>query len=219
MGKVKAILFDVDGTLLDTTEYIFQAFEHTMKIHGLTSLNRKIMATYIGRLLPEIYQEIAPNIEFASLFDAHNGFQLQNLHLAKPFPGTLKVLRQIFDSNIKIAAVSTRTKENLLITLEQNGLLKFLEEVVGREDTQKHKPDPEPLFLALDKLGVNPKDAWMVGDAEPDILAGKNAGVKTVGVTYGFGGKDIAKLEPDYLIDNIENLLPVILASEASPGS
>ena len=218
--KPKAILFDVDGTLLDTREFLFRATEHSLGKHGFPVLPRELITTFVGKPLVEFYQSVAPTAletDINLLSDTHHEFQMENLHLAKSFPNIIKVLTLLKNKGIKMAAVTSRTNQNVAKTLEIAGVDSFLDVVITSDDVVNLKPHPEPLLKAMDLLGVKPEETWMVGDAEPDILAGKNAGTKTVGVTYGFGGKDIAKLHPDYLIENIQELLSVIQRSPALP--
>lgn len=210
MQNTKAVLFDVDGTLLDTTEYIFQAFEHTLNKHNLSMPMRSEFSKYIGLPLKDIYEIFIPGIDYEILREVHDTFQSNNLHLAKLFSGVLETIAIIKESNIKVAAVTTRGRVNVLDTLRTTGLLDKMELIVSGDDVENHKPHPEPLIKALEYLKVSPVDAYMVGDAEVDILAGKNAGTKTVGVTYGFGGKDMAKHQPDYLINSLSELIAIV---------
>jgi pyrophosphatase PpaX len=73
-------------------------------------------------------------------------------------------------------------------------------------DVTNHKPDPEGIFLALNNLGIRSKNVIMIGDTAPDIEAGKNAGVKTIGVTYGFYGRKVTECNPDYVINNFSEI-------------
>jgi len=110
-------------------------------------------------------------------------------------------------NNILIAAITTRAKVSALQTLKSSKLYELLDFFVAREDVKNVKPDPESLYKALDFLGLDADEAIMVGDSPYDVLAGKNAGTKTVGVTYGFHGDRIIECDPDFVIDDIEGIL------------
>jgi pyrophosphatase PpaX len=84
--------------------------------------------------------------------------------------------------------------------------------VVAFEDVVNVKPHPEPVYKALKFLGVGPENTVMAGDSDADILAGKNAGTSTVGVTYGFHGMRIVESGPDFLIDSINEIVPIVLS-------
>ncbi|MCL4366439.1 HAD-IA family hydrolase, partial [Patescibacteria group bacterium] len=99
---------------------------------------------------------------------------------------------------------------NILKSLKHVGILDYFDIVVGADDVNNPKPHQDHVLAALQKLGVEPENAYMVGDTDHDILAGKSAGVKTIGVTYGWLGQDIKKYKPDYVIDDIEQLLKIL---------
>lgn len=208
--NLKAVLFDVDGTLLDTHEYIYQAFEHSLNKHHKL-LTRKEIKKIMGKPLEECYKILTELDDVTELADSHREFQTVNYHLSKPFPHTVKTLEKLQSKGILLAAITTRARESAKKTLETASILKYFNYFVGFEDVSRPKPDAEPLLKALNFLNVDPKDAIMVGDSEVDVYAGKNAGTKTVGVTYGFHGEHIAKTHPDYVIDDIGELLKIVL--------
>lgn len=132
------------------------------------------------------------------------------MNLVKPFPGVFETLKIIKEKGIKQAAVTSRRKITSISLLQMNGLAEFFDLIVSEEDTKNNKPHPEPLLFALSKLQVLPADSLMVGDSNQDILAGKSAGAKTIAVTYGFKGRGIVDSDPDYLIDNIADVLTIV---------
>ena len=208
--KVKAVIFDLDGTLLDTKEFVFQAYEHSLSLHRLEATKREIMAPLIGQRIEAIYQIIAPTGDNKLLIESHFAFQAKNFHLVKSFPNILEVIIKLKKLGIKIGIVTTRL-QNTKQTLKIGGLEpKLFDVIITGDEVIKAKPDPEGIFLALKKLKVKPAEALMVGDGAADIEMAKNAKVKTVGVTWGFGGRNIKNSKPDYLIDKIEELLTLL---------
>ncbi len=210
MQEFKAALFDVDGTLLDTSEFIFQAYEHTLSRYGLPPRNRSDIAGLIGKPLEFCYQILAPKADVKELSKAHRAFQAEHLGLSKPYQGANKTLETLKSAGFMIAAVTTRARLTAVKTLELAGLSIYIDYVVALEDVEYLKPHPEPLLKALDYLDVEPKHSVMTGDTDVDILAGKNAGTTTIGVTYGFHGSGIASSHPDYIIDSIEEIIPIV---------
>lgn len=205
--KIKAVLFDLDGTLLDTREFVYQAYEHSLSFHRLEVIKREELAPLIGQRIEVIYQRIAPTGDIKLLIESHFGFQAKNFHLVKSFPNILEVVTKLKKLDIKVGIVTTRLK-NTPQTLKTGGLEpKLFDVIITGDKVTKPKPDPQGLFLALKKLKVKPSEALMVGDGAADIQMGKNAKVKTVGVTWGFAGKNIKKSKPDYIIDNIREFL------------
>jgi pyrophosphatase PpaX len=209
-GPINTILFDLDGTLLDTREFIYQAFEHTFHCHELSVLSRPHLATLMGGSLESIYALLAPAHDPHRLCDTHRSFQEKHLDLAVLFPQVEATLADLYNRGMKMAVVTTRSKRTSLFTLQKAGIAGFFEVVVSGEDVTKLKPDPEPLRCALDKLQAAASQAVMVGDTEVDILAGKNAGLRTIAVTYGFAGAAIAQSAPDFLINKIEAIKDIL---------
>ncbi|MBI2039828.1 HAD-IA family hydrolase [Candidatus Microgenomates bacterium] len=206
----KAVLFDLDGTLVDTAEFIYQAYEYALSFHKLEVVKREALAPLIGHGLEVIYQTIAPKGDHKSLVDTHISFQEERFHLIKSFPSIISVIRKLKNLGFKIGVVTSRMK-NTSKTLKASGMNEDLFDVIVTGDQVSNpKPHPEGVIIALKKLNIKPDNALMVGDATADIEMGKNAGVKTVGVTYGFGGKNIAKSNPDFVIDDLEELLKVL---------
>jgi pyrophosphatase PpaX len=206
-----AVLFDVDGTLLDTTEFIYGGFDHTLVAHGHARAERAGYARVMGKPLEECYAELAPGCDPALLVETHRTWQAGNLHLSIPYPGAAAILATLREAGLRLAAITSRSRRTSVHTLEQAGLAGYLDLILSFEDVSAIKPDPAPLLLALDRLGVPPAAALMVGDTDADILAGRAAGVRTVGVTYGFHGADILAHTPDVTIDTLGDLLPLCL--------
>jgi pyrophosphatase PpaX len=207
---ISAVLFDIDGTLLDTFEYIYGAFEHTFDVHGIVRLSREQISQLMGRTLEDVYETMAPGHDSVELAETHRQFQEQNVNLAKLFPDTVMVLDALKQRGFKLAAITTRSNRTSLLSLEQNGIAGYLDGVVSLEDVLRHKPDPEPIYMALHDLAVKPTDAMMVGDTRADIMAGKNAGTKTVAALYGFGGDRLLELKPDYAISGLKELIEIV---------
>jgi pyrophosphatase PpaX len=213
MYVFKAVLFDVDGTLLDTTEFIFQAFEFALAQHGYAQKDRSELARLVGKPLSYDYSVLAPGSDVELMSRSHREFQLDHLDLAKTYPSTVETLEMLRDANLKIAAVTTRARASTIETLKLCGIGKYIDYVVAYEDVANVKPDPEPVLKALNYLEIEPYKAVMTGDSDADVIAGKNAGTTTIGATYGFHGTRIADSNPDHLIDSINEIIPILISS------
>lgn len=208
LSNVRAILFDIDGTLLDSREFIFQAVEHTLAHHGFVVPSREDMAPrLLGPQLPDAYAALAVGGDVATLIETHRLFQEQHLALCHAYPEAAEVLATLQQRGYRMAAVTSRSRRTSLGTLEGAGLLQLFEAVVSWEDTSRHKPDGDPLRLALTRLGVPSSQAVMVGDTWVDVHAGMDAGVLTVGVSYGYDGENIRSSSPDLVIAMLGELL------------
>lgn len=206
----KAILFDIDGTLLDAKQFIFKAFEHSLLTNYQKQISWKDLLPLSGKSLVSCYQQLVPAGDIEILCQTHHNFQLQNLHLAAPFPSSIKTLKKLRQRKFKLGAVTNRSGNTVIKTLQLSGLAKYLDIVITADDVKKQKPHKEPIIKALKLLEVKPHQAILVGDTEVDVLAGKNARVQTVGVTYGVLGKDIKKHNPDFIVNDIEELLDIL---------
>ncbi len=206
----KAVLFDVDGTLLDTYKFVFHAVSYSVMAHGYPYPTKEKIGEAMGKPILEFYETLVPEADPSLLANTHRAFQQKNFDLAQPFQKAEKTLQCLKEWGFLTGAVSNRHKESLLHTLKRAKLFDYFDVIVSVEDVASPKPHKQHLLAALNQLGVKPVDAYMVGDAGQDILGGKNAKVKTVGATYGFLGEDIAKYNPDYLIDDIEDLLKIL---------
>ncbi len=204
---IKAVIFDIDGTLLDTGELIIRAFEHTLTTYKVPRIERAEIKKKIGPPLFEIYAELAPHLNPKDLMETHRSFQVENLHLSKPFLNTLATLEELKKRGVKIAAVTNRTNRSSIKTLELAKIDHMFEIVVSPEDVKHEKPDPEGLFIVLKHMKVDPSEALMVGDTVADIEAGRGAKVKTVGITHGIRGDGVKEHNPDFLIHSLPELL------------
>ena len=210
--KIRALISDVDQTLLDTYQFIYQAFVHAAQKYNLTPITHRQLQDHMGQKLESIYQSFYPKTNPHALAEAHRRFQEENLHLAIPFPNTIQTLQTLKNKGMKIAAVTTRSKRTSLKTLQLAGLIPYIDVVISMEDVPQGelKPHPRPILLALNMLGVPAKYAITLGDTTHDIEAGKRANTKTVGVTYGSLGEKIAQSKPDYVIDDIVEVPPIV---------
>lgn len=216
MIRKKAVLFDVDGVLLDTWDFVFQALQYTLSFHGYPKSMDQIKKM-MGQPLLDFYSSLVPEGPAEVLAQTHRSFQEEKFHLSKPFPKAKKVLKILKSKGILLAAISNRTKSSLNRSLKNAQIFKYFDVILSAEDVKNPKPHPEHIHLALRKLKVKPNQAYMVGDTDVDILVGKNAGVQTIAVTYGFAGKDILKHNPDYVIDDLEDLIKIIQIPSFSP--
>jgi pyrophosphatase PpaX len=199
----------MDGVLADTREWVVSAFEHTARHHDL-AITREALQPLFGQPLEVCYQLLAPNDDALTLTDTHRAFQILHPHLVTAFEDIHQVLEAIQNAGYPMAIVTGRSHSTADATLDRLALRPFFQAVVCVDDTERHKPDPQPVRHALSLLGVSPEEALMVGDADADILAGQRAGCDTAGALYGFVGPTLAAMEPTYLLQSPQDLLPIL---------
>jgi pyrophosphatase PpaX len=209
---IKAIVFDADGTLLNTPEVIMAAYAHVAEVHGLRAPSQAEIMEHMGKALHEIYQGLYPDLsDVQHLLVTNNEFVLKHLQQINGFAGLQDMMQDLQGMGLKLALI-TGGNAKVHQLLEHNGVEQYFGSVVHSDRIQNQKPDPEGLLLALSEIDIDPKDAVMVGDMRYDILAGKNAGVHTtIGLTHGFGTiEELKEAGADYIVDNLAAVTSVV---------
>jgi pyrophosphatase PpaX len=204
------VLFDLDGTLVDSGAMILASFQHATR----TVLSREIpehelLSAVGGPGLREQMEAIDPARvdELIEVYSAHNAGLHDEL---QPCAGILDALERLSTEGRRLAVVTAKRRTTLALAFEVlPELRRFFDVTVGAEDTTRHKPNPEPLLLALERLGANADDAVYVGDSPFDIQAAKAAQVGSVAVTWGriHSRARLEREEPDTVVDTVEELL------------
>lgn len=207
------VLFDLDGTLVDSGAMILASFQHATK----TVLSREIpehelLSAVGGPGLREQMEAIDPARveELIEVYSAHNAGLHDEL---QPCVGILDALAQLSAEGRRMAVVTAKRRTTLALAFEVlPELRRFFDVTVGAEDTTRHKPNPDPLLLALERLGASADDAVYVGDSPFDIGAAKAAGVFAVAVGWGGIHPDARLLaeEPDAFVRTPEELIGVL---------
>lgn len=210
MNHIRAILFDIDGTLLDTTEFILQAAEYALKVHNLPIPDRKVIRLAVGLPVNEYFRTFAGDFDPAILLQTVSEFQLQNMHLSFPYENALSTLQTLKNKGLKVGAVTSRRRESILQTLEPTKITELLDVLVAGGETALGKPHADPLLKAVELLNEHPDTAFMVGDSHFDIAMGKSAGTKTIRAMYGFHTEFLHEPEPDFFVEDIGDLLKIL---------
>jgi HAD superfamily hydrolase (TIGR01509 family) len=187
MNEMKAVLFDMDGVVLDSKDVWFRAFSN---VGGVSS--DEFDNEYWGRDLRENLKKIGHSHE-----DFCTNCIDDYLDQIKPIPGAMDVLEKV---NLKKALITNTTFICVKKMMDSLDMLEFFPVIITSDKVENAKPDPEPVRLASEKLGIKPSQAFMVGDSEEDMEAGSRAGCRTIGL--GVDG--------DIRIETIEELLSVI---------
>ncbi|MFK8795614.1 pyrophosphatase PpaX [Planococcus plakortidis] len=205
---ITALLFDFDGTLLDTNELIIQTFLSVLGEHFPGEYGREDVLHFIGPSLEQTFMEIAPG-RVNELSDQYRRLN-RTLHdeLVSEYDGVAETLRTLKSRGLKMAIVSTKREETILHGLKLMGVHDVFDVLVALDHVQNPKPHPEPLELALRLLEADQQEALMIGDNSHDIEGGKNAGVRTAGVAWTAKGEEfLASFEPDFMLQHISDLL------------
>lgn len=208
--KFDTILFDLDGTLVNTYELIIRSFLHTFEKYAPNRFTREDCIPFIGPTLKESFDSVLPE-KADEMIDYYREFNIKfHDDWVEEFEGVHETVKKLYENGYKLAVVTTKQKETAYQGLKATNLHTYFSVIIGSDEVEKHKPDPEPLYMALERLDSHPDQSIMVGDSYHDILGAKNAGVTSVGVSWTIKGKDFLKqYEPDFLIDHMTELLKI----------
>lgn len=208
---ITTILFDLDGTLIDTNELIIATYLHTLEKYYPSRYKREDVLPFIGPSLHEVFSTMDPD-RVEEMILEYRTYNLANHDLlTKEFPGVLDTVQTLKEKGYKLGIVTTKLHDTVLKGLRLMELEEYFECIVALDHVNKAKPDPEPILKALEQLDSRPEEALMVGDNFHDVLAGKNAGTKTAGVAWTIKGREyLAKYEPDYMLEHMADLLTIL---------
>jgi len=220
--KTRAILFDLDGTLLDSTNLILECFKHSWEtVCGFNHQREVLLETFgtplreaMRRLLSLSNGHLSGNpddtivdqllMEYRTYNTAHHDL------LARPFDGTAEVLTELRRRQYSIGLVTSKGRELGLRGLQLCSLDHLIDSAVFLEDTGVHKPNPEPILAALEKLSESCESAVYVGDSRHDIVAARAAGVSSVAALWGPASRlELESERPDFMAESISDLLDI----------
>lgn len=209
---LKAVVFDSDGTLINSFELIVAAYTHVANEHGLKPPTAAEVRKQLGKSLPDIYESFYPGHDVDALIQTNSEFITAHAGESAAFDGLHDMLEALKGMGFKLA-ILTGGNHRIEDVLKHHNIRQYFDSVVHCERVTHPKPHPEGLLLALDECGVGATDAIMVGDSVQDIEAGKNAKVAMViAVTHGIGKReDLARAGADYFVDSLIELQNYLL--------
>lgn len=209
MKSTNCVLFDLDGTLLDTYDLVTKSFQHTIRQHFGKEIKAEEILPYFGEPLWVTMERFSKE-EAGNLIKTYREFNLAHHDdLAVLFPGTRETLEAIKAKGIPIGIVTSKVKLTALRGLELFNLKPLIDVCIALEDCTSHKPHPEPILNALEALDIASRDnVLMVGDSPFDIQCAHNAGVKSAAVGWSIIPEEVILAEkPDYIIHNLQEVL------------
>ena len=211
---INTVLFDFDGTLVNTNDVIIASWQHTYMYYlGREESLEKITACFGEPLLLTMEREF-PEVDPRESAEVYRNFQKENAdELVKIFPGIKELLESLKTDGFRMGVVTSRTRESAQRYMDMFGIGDYFEEMVSCDDTDIHKPNPEPILLCLKKMGITAEEALMVGDSPFDIKCANNAGVKSVLVGWritGDGQTLIDDAREDFTIEEPAELTGIL---------
>jgi pyrophosphatase PpaX len=211
---LRAALFDFDGTLVDTTELIYQSMRHAAGDVLGREISREILMANVGQPLPRQMELLSAEHagELLESYRLHN--EEHHDALIGEFPGVEESLSRLRAGGVRVAVVTSKRRFSVEMALETFPRLgEVVDQWVTMEDTAEHKPDPAPLLKGLEFLGdIPPGEAAYVGDSPFDVAAAKTAGITSVAVSWGAFSEDALRAAgPDHLVPDLDSAVDVLL--------
>jgi pyrophosphatase PpaX len=213
---VPAVLFDLDGTLIDSIELILNSARYAFQKLGREAPSDEEWTAGIGIPLFTMFGRYARDAaDQRALIAAYREYQLEHHdRLVRCYDAVVDTVSEIRARGHEIAIVTSKSEYLSLRALALVGLARHVDTVVGCDATSRHKPDPEPVRLALHRLGRAPHEAVFVGDSVHDLLAGNAAGVRTFAALWGaFRRQDLEPGSPSAWLESISQLPPLLAAA------
>ncbi|MGD6817168.1 pyrophosphatase PpaX [Metabacillus sp. 84] len=208
--KRNTILFDLDGTLINTNELIIESFLHTLNHYKPGEYVREDVLAFIGPPLSDTFTAVNPEKveEMIVMYRAFN--HKRHDELVTEFATVYETVEKLHQAGYKLGIVTTKIRDTVNMGLKLTKLDQFFDVVVTLDDVINAKPHPEPVLKALKLLDSKPEEAIMVGDNHHDIESGKAAGTLTAGVAWTIKGREyLSGYKPDFMLEQMSDLLPI----------
>lgn len=211
--SIALIIFDLDGTLVDSCEDITRALNHCLEVRGITPFSTEEVKTMIGEGVRRLIEKVIERkglsgIEFSKLMECFIEYYSKHIaDFSKPYPEVEETLKSL--EGINKAVISNKLTDLTIKTLDSLGLLKYFQLVAGSDFFPEQKPSPLPIIKAMEFFKVSKRKTLIIGDSDLDIRAGRAAGIKTIAVTYGYREREYLK-EADFIIDKFSNLIDIV---------
>jgi len=212
VARHRVVLFDLDGTVIDSGGIILASMRHASRhVLGREIADEELMDAVGGPGLEAQMRALDPERvdELVTVYRAHN----EPLHEELvPCAGMEEALGRLRAAGCRLGLVTAKRRSTVELAFEHVPLAHLFETIVGGDETERHKPDPEPLLLAAERMGADPAETAYVGDSPFDIRAAKADGMASVAVTWGriHDRTKLEREEPDAIVDTAEQLLAVL---------
>lgn len=212
---IRAVLFDLDGTVIDSTDAIVQSHFHTFDTLGLPRPTRDFIISTIGfpmEVQVPMMTDHDPE-EFIRIYRAW--YEAHSAPMTVMLPGVEETFADLHARGVRLGFVTSKKRAAAEMLLEHLGTLHYMDARIGPMDVTHHKPHPEPVEKAMAQLGVGPEETAFIGDMHFDVLAGQAAGVLTIAVTTGYETRaELEALNPaavyDTMLEVRDHLLPLL---------
>ena len=214
MRVMKTVLFDNDGTLVDTHELILASMRYSTRTVLGRVIPDEVLMHKVGQPLAVQMRDFTPDpdeqVEILRVYREHN----HAIHddAVKAFPGALEALKELAANGVRMGVVTSKMHALAWRGLEITGLAPYLDCCIGADDCDRFKPEPDPVLKGAEELGTVASECFYVGDSPFDIQAGNAASCKTMAVTWGmFPLEALSAESPDFTCHSFAELIEVVL--------
>ncbi len=215
MPLFSTVLFDLDGTLIDSLRLILDSYHHTLQEHQLPARDDAYWLRGVGTPLRVQFQDYAEDPAILEqLVATYRNYNLANHdRMVTIYPGVAEMMKAVRSAGARTALVTSKNREGAVRGLRRTGLESFLDVLVCADDVVRPKPDREPVDKAIAQLGAMAADAIFVGDSIHDMHSGHAGGVATAAALWGpFSRAELAPSAPDFWLARPADLLPLLRA-------
>jgi phosphoglycolate phosphatase len=197
------ILFDLDGTLIDSTEAILESFHHTFKIHNISGIKSEDIEPHIGYPLDIMCQRmgVADNIVWDCVATYKEYYREISTQKTLLLDGAREAIIKAHEF-ATLGIVTTKTAQYSKILMEHFSLMSYFEVLIGREDVLNPKPHAQPILMALQRINKKDKDIWMIGDTNMDMQSAASANVNSIAVLCGYEKKESLEKYTDLIFSD-----------------
>ena len=213
MPPINAVLFDLDGTLIDSIELILASYRHTLVAHGRQPLPDSEWMRGVGTpLRVQLAQCAESPQDLQALVETYRDYNLANHdRMITAYPGVVELVRTARSMGLRTGVVTSKNREGTSRGLRLVGLEYFIEVQVCADDVTHPKPHPEPVLQAMTRLGADPASTIFVGDSVHDLYSGRQAGVLTGAALWGpFRREELEPAAPDHWLGKVQDLRPLL---------
>ena len=209
------LIFDLDGTIIDSKKEIEYSFEVAFKNLGIKLDKEKLMRV-VGFPLEDIVYSLTGRYDKRVMEEIRRVYYGLDRRMIRVFPGMMTILKNI---NYRRAILTSKKRKTAIRDLRYLGIHELFDIIVGADDVNKNKPDGEGIKKVMNELKFSDLNRiYMIGDTEVDILAAKNSGIKSIAVTWGFRNEEmLRRYKPDYIAKKPEDIIEILKSNPSVP--
>lgn len=207
MKKITTLLFDLDGTIINTPELIMNSFMYSIKENTNYKLTKDEITNVLGHTLDKAFEPYAKDLNHLNkMIQLFRDYSNKNGSSVLVYDDVYETLDYLLEKGYVLGIVTSKSKNIAMKNINDLKLNKYFSTIITYEDTLLHKPNKEPLYKALDLLNKTNEEAIYIGDHDNDVRAGKNASMKTGLMKYSHRFNDAIELKPDIVFESFKSI-------------